>query len=312
MRVHQTATLRGHTDCVCSISFSPDSLTFASGSDDGSIAIWDVSRSKRIHTHQLGNPVTCARYSPDGKSIAYSDTCGRIGVICSSTGHEKWSRIHKAGAISHCVSYSPAGEQIVSVSYDGSVKLWNSATGKRIDVLRTDLQIVNCAAFSPDSRFIATEGSANGSVILWDVERLQAHRTFGEGLTQGHCNAAFSIDFSPDGTYLALGSSYSPLTVWHLDTGEMWAPEGSWSEQGDDVGGAIRAVAFANDSRRLVTAGDDNVVKIWDVRSEVELGQIRGNVSDSRFFSIDVSAKGRTIAAGSSDGTIALLATQQF
>ena len=63
-------TLNGHTDCVMSVSFSPDGKYICSGSDDKTVRLWNVDTGKHVRTlNGHTNNVWSVSFSPDGKYI---------------------------------------------------------------------------------------------------------------------------------------------------------------------------------------------------------------------------------------------------
>jgi WD repeat and SOF domain-containing protein 1 len=65
------------------------------------------------------------------------------------------------------VDFSPTGEELVSASYDRTIRLWNRSTGHSRDVYHTKrMQRVFCAAYTPDSKYVLS-GSDDGNIRLW-------------------------------------------------------------------------------------------------------------------------------------------------
>ncbi|MHC1592864.1 MAG: WD40 repeat domain-containing protein, partial [Methermicoccaceae archaeon] len=64
------ATLEGHSDTVRSVAFSPDGKLVASGSNDGTVKLWNVSTRGYVATLEFNGPVLSVAFSPDGKLLA--------------------------------------------------------------------------------------------------------------------------------------------------------------------------------------------------------------------------------------------------
>jgi WD40 repeat protein len=68
--VHIT-TLKGHSDLVYSVTFSPNGSHIASGSRDGTVRIWDAKTSVHLATPKNhSHAVTSLTFSPNGSHIA--------------------------------------------------------------------------------------------------------------------------------------------------------------------------------------------------------------------------------------------------
>ncbi|MEA2959878.1 MAG: hypothetical protein QOJ58_5933, partial [Alphaproteobacteria bacterium] len=174
-------TLASHTDYVNSVAFSSDGHTVATGSDDQTIILWDVT--DRGGLHQLGQPLT-----------------GHTGPV-------------------RAVAFSPDGRALATASGDKTVILWDFTDRNHPHPISRALtgltNGVSSVAFSPDGHTLATGGNDN-AVMLWDLtDRNQPHR-LGQSLA-GHThvvNAAMA--FSPDGHTLATSGNDNAVILWDL------------------------------------------------------------------------------------------------
>lgn len=100
-----------------------------------------------------------------------------------------------------CAAFSPDGKNILSGSYDTTLILWDTTTGKEIRVFRGHSRKINCVAYSPDGKY-GLSGSEDKTVRLWDLNTGKEIKKLSD-----HKEEIFSVAFSSDGK-TALSSSW--------------------------------------------------------------------------------------------------------
>jgi uncharacterized caspase-like protein len=138
-------------------------------------------------------------------------------------------------------------------------------------------------AFSRDgNRLISAVGEA---MLLWDVATGREIRTF-----KGHSDVINSISFSPDGSYIASGSSDKTVVLWDVATGrEVRRFAGHI--------GRVNSVAFSTDGHNIVSGSDDASINLWEATTGRKLRVFRGH--DNPVQSVAYSNDGRYILSGS-------------
>jgi WD40 repeat protein len=160
----------------------------------------------------------------------------------------------------HSVAFSNDGKFLATASVDGTVKIWDFATGKESQVLKgaTPSSPVNCVAFNKDGTIVAT-ASADKMIRLWNPKDGKSTKEL-----KGHTEGVSSISFSPDGTILASGGADKTVRIWDVKDAKELKNLGAHKE-------SVYSVVFSTDGTQLASCGNDGIIKVWSVKEQKEL-----------------------------------------
>jgi WD40 repeat protein len=256
-----------------SLCWSPDGRRLAAGCRDLTVRVWDPASGEerlmlRGHT---GSKISTVAWSPDGTCLASGERGwnAEVKVWRLDTPPQPFPLRVGARREPHLeVRWSPKGRKLATAHQDGTVKIWEAATGRPLAILRGHTGDVWTAAWSPDGRRLAS-GGRDATVRVWDAEEGRLLATFA-----GNDGPVASVSWSPDGQRLACGREGAPVTVWDVATGSkrVIAVEGygpAWAPDGDRVaaGGRYKISLHDPDTGRLLggwqTSFDHPNLPVW-------------------------------------------------
>jgi WD40 repeat protein len=194
-------------DLAASVAFSPDGKRLAFGTSKGGVKVMDTTTSKILFVFQDQTiPVTGVAFSPDGKVLAEAN--GFAVFLDGSTGKalRKLAEGQRDGV--RCLAFSPDGKTLATGGADRTIKVWETATGKELFILRGHTAGINGLAFSPDGKRLAS-ASDDHTVKLWDTATGESVLTL-----KGHTAAVSGVAFSPDGRLLATAGLDKTVRLW--------------------------------------------------------------------------------------------------
>ena len=281
-------TYQAHESWIWSIAFNPDGNLLASGSEDQTIRLWDVTSGQCLRILVDANSIYSVAFSPDGNLLASGSEDQTIRLwdvtsgqcLCTLLGHTNLVR---------SVAFSPDGNLLASGSEDQTIRLWDVTSGQCLRTLLGHTHWVRAVGFSFDGNILAS-GGEDQTIRLWDVASGQSLVTF-----QGYTNPIWSIAFSPDGSTIASGNSDQQVSLWNVTTGQCFHVFHGHTQR-------IESVVFSPDGTLIASGSGDQSIRLWNVNTKQYLKTFQGHANP--VWTIDFNPRGNTLASGGDDGTI--------
>ncbi|HSD87363.1 MAG TPA: protein kinase [Kofleriaceae bacterium] len=244
--------------------------------------------------HDVGKGQAAVAVSSEGAYVAIAGT----NTVSLLTSTDVLVRTFSTTSPTRVVAFDPASTRIAAGGEDGIAYVWK-LDGTLVATLTGHLGAITDAVFSPDGRTLVTTGN-DATVRFWNLATRQAH------VSQCHDEAVVSARYSPDGTKVVTASADTTACVLSADgtiqkklrghvagvNAATWSPDGQYIVTASDDGTArvwnadrgkpaLNALSHAGSStvnvalmtsdRRVITAGSDLGVHIWELPAEIPI-----------------------------------------
>lgn len=312
---HVVHLLEGHSDYVRCCAFSNDGKHLVSGSDDGSICIWNTETGKLQHKIPAFNHyVYIIALSSKGLLAASDGRNLKIWNTNTSTLVDIPDGINLLGTSRQVddLAFSPDGS-LLAVASSGTITIWNLEEYRKVALQWTPISSIQ---FSKDN-LLATlshqgvsvweldsgyeeinEPAAKNEAIFQDVKLYGLKRLRDFPLPDGiKPDVTSKIAFSPDSKYIAAG--IQEVYIWDCKSGTMMAILSGHTDE-------ICGLSFSHDGLFLASSSRDRTSRIWtgpweghDKKPLLTLTEHSGAV-----FGLSFSPSEKLLATCSGDKTV--------
>jgi WD40 repeat protein len=268
---------------------SPAGDILATGSEHGTIKFWDlVSRRETAEVRPYEVKVVACNFSPDGRRLVTCswDPVVKVLDVAAPSEPVLVLRGHTDQMQDSC--FTPDGKRILSTGLDGTLRLWDSATGAYIGSLLAPADSASICRFQTGGPFAVT-ASHRHSARLWDGASGHLRK-----LLHGHTNAILACELSDRGTLLT-ASADSTLRLWDVQSGNAL-----FVLTGHD--GPAHSCAFSPDGNFIVSGSWDKTVRVWDAATGSPVRVLSGHEGWVTF--VFALPDGRHVASCALDGTV--------
>ena len=252
------------------------------------------------------------KFSPDGTRLAIGTS---IGVWIYNVENESATAL-PVGNIRYfnTLAFSTDGKILAAGGIiNPGIQIWNTDTSHIISTIKLPdrFHSVSELTFAKENKTIVGLGT-NRYITKWDVNT-------GKEISQKEVYFDRTVHaFSPDGTSFVSGHKEKcEIRLWTTESGlygnifqektdlSTVAPLPSYAVENPEkknVIGGIQAIAYSPNKNTIVSAHNNNCIRIWDIETKLERNTLQGHTE--KINTVAISSDSKMVASGSYDNTI--------
>jgi len=215
-------TYEGHSGNVTAVGFQKDSKWMYTGSEDGSIKIFDIRAPNAQQEYESRGAVNTVLLHPNQGELISGDQQGNIRVWDLTAGACSCELVPEVGTPVRSLTVAQDASMVIAANNAGTCYVWRMMRGSAYSTHFEPLHKLYAhhgkhilkVLLSPDVHQMVTT-SSDKTVKLWNIEGFTLERTL-----TGHQRWVWDCVFSVDGAYLVTASSDCSARLWDLASGE--------------------------------------------------------------------------------------------
>jgi len=292
-------TFDAHTSAVLSAAFAPDGKTLYTGCLDQKVFVWDLQKGRKQDVWaNLPASVQQLAVSPDGEAVAVALRNGTVEVRKRSDGSvlHTLPRTENGGIVTK-LSFARQKPLLATAGNDGAVRIWDFPACTLWTTVEPQLARAWSAELTADGERLLTSGG-QGTARMIDIAKKQElfELRVDAGIPETDSSLVASA-WSRDRKVLATAHADGSIRLRDSQTGHTLKLIAAPVE-------ILPALALSPDGRRLVGAGEDRALYLWDLSGK-EIGApaaLRGHTG--RVTSLVFTSDGKSVFSASIDGSV--------
>ena len=237
------------------LQFTSDGSEILVGSWWGGAKTWNIATGLQAHSYYAnGSQASMVAFSQNDKTVAVGSNDGSVELFEANTGHEIKRLVGNMGTI-NSVAFLPDTSKILIGTSDSLLRLWDIGTGTLLKPMPGNSRNLLTIKSAKDGLTCQTF-SENGTWQNFDLATGKVVNSFSTSYSSKHAA------FSPSGLKVAAAAANQPFTevrIWDTETGKI-RQSCNWHHA------PVTSVAFSADGTQLLTAGQDSIAIVWDVK----------------------------------------------